>query len=559
MRRFLIFLSILLLLVVPVSAANGAQSVQNQTVISADGSCDVTLTVVLQLDSVPKDLSFPLPADAREVTVNGIKVSTSVRGSYRLADLTGVIAAPGTHTLIIHYRQGDVISADKKGNLTLELELLCGFDYAMEAFSFNITLPAEPEERPVFSSTYYQESVETMMTVTRGDGVIQGSLDQRLQDHETLTMTLAVTAEMFPQPVAKRWSMDTLDLLMIAATILALVYWLISMGSLPMKRLRRTTAPDSITAGEVGCVLTGQGVDMTMMVLSWAQMGYLLIQPDQNGRVLLHKRMEMGNERDDFEILLFRKLFGKRSVINGTGYHYAKLCRRAALFSNSTAKPFLPHSGDPRIFRLLAASVGAISGVSLAIALAEEGGWRAFFTVLLALAGILCSLLIQNVGKALRGRRKMHILPGLAAAIAWLFISYAAGEWNVALFLIPAEFLAGLAALYGGRRSETGKRGAGELLGLRYYLKTMPPEEVRRNMDIDPHYYYDLAPFALALGIDRVFARNMGSAKLPQCPYLTTGMDGHLTAQEWNQLLRDTVDALDAMQKRLPFDKLLGR
>ena len=559
MRRFFIFVSILLLLALPVSAANGAQSVQNQTVISSDGGCSVTLTVVLLLDSVPKDLAFPLPADAQNVTVNGIKVSTPLRGSYRQADLTGVIAAPGTHTLTIHYRQKDVISADKKGDLTLNLELLCGFDYALEGFSFHITLPGEPEERPLFTSTYYQESVETMMDLTRGDGVIQGTLDQRLQDHETLTMTLAVTEEMFPQPVAKRWSMDTLDLLMIAAAVLALVYWLAAMGSLPLKRLRRTTAPDGITAGEVGCVLTGQGVDLTMMVLSWAQMGYLLIQPDDNGRVLLHKRMEMGNERDNFEILLFRKLFGKRSVVNGTSHHYARLCRRAYLFSKSTANPFLPKSADPRIFRLLAASVGAISGVSLAAAFAEDGAWRTVLSILLALAGILCSLLIQNMAKTLRGRRKLNLLPGIAAAAAWLLLSHSAGEWNVALFLIPAQYLAGLAALYGGRRTETGKINAGELLGLRHYLKTMSPEEVRRNQDIDPHYYYDLAPFALALGVDKSFARNLGKDRLPQCPYLTTGMDGHLTAREWNRLLRDTVEAMDVSQARLPFQKLLGR
>ena len=147
----------------------------------------------------------------------------------------------------------------------------------------------------------------------------------------------------------------------------------------------------------------------------------------------------------------------------------------------------------------------------------------------------------------------------MAAAAAWLLLSHSAGEWNVALFLIPAQYLAGLAALYGGRRTETGKINAGELLGLRHYLKTMSPEEVRRNQDIDPHYYYDLAPFALALGVDKSFARNLGKDRLPQCPYLTTGMDGHLTAREWNRLLRDTVEAMDVSQARLPFQKLLGR
>ena len=558
MRRFFIFLLIFSLFALPVSAASTADSGYAQAVVSENGSCDVTMTVTVRLDSVPKDLSFPLPTDARDVTINGVKVNTTLRGSYRQADLTQVIAVPGAYTLTIRYNLKDVITADKNGNLTLKLDLLCGFQYAMESFRFHITLPGQPESRPLFTSTYYQDSVETMMTVTRGERTIEGAMNYRLQDHETLTMVLAVTEELFPQPVAKRWSMDIVDLWMLVMAGLALLYWLIAMGIHPPRRLRRTTAPDSITAGEVGCVITGQPVDMTMMVLSWAQMGYLLIQLEESGRVLLHKRMAMGSERDDFEISLFRKLFGKRELVSGTGHRYARLCRIAAQTPSST-DPFLPNSGDPRIFRVLAAAVGAISGISLATALAEEGSQRILLSILLAVAGFFASLLVQNMSKAFRSRRRDLLLPGISAAVFWLAISASVGEWNVALLLIPAQFLAGLGALYGGRRSETGRILSGELLGLRRYLKHMSQEEANRNLGIDPHYYYELAPYAMALGVDRAFAKNMGDTPLPQCPYLTTGMDGHMTAKEWNKLLRTTVRSLDSSQQRLALEKLLKR
>lgn len=559
MRRVFVFIAVFLLLMLPVSAANSADSVYNQSTVASDGSCDITLTLQLKLDSVGSKIVFPLPADARDVTVNGAAASTTVSGSVRYADLSGVIAAPGQHTLTIRYRLNDVITADKEDSLILTLSLLCGFDYPIETFGFRITLPGEPENRPLFTSTYYQESVETMMSVSSQGAVIEGRLDQRLQDHETLTMTLEVSDDMFPQPVAKRWSMDTVDILMISMAALAVLYWLLTMRCLPPRHLRRTTVPDGITAGEVGCILTGQGVDFTLMVLSWAQMGYLLIQPDDNGRVLLHKRMEMGNERDDFEIRTFNKLFGKRNIVDGTGYHYARLCRRVSKHPNGLQEQFLSHSGNPKLFRGLFAAVGALSGISLAAAFADKTGWQIVLSILLAAAGAISSWLIQDIGRAIHSRKRLCVLLGAASAAVWLLLSFSVGEWNVALCVIPAQFLAGLAALYGGRRSETGKVNTGELLGLRHYLRTMSPEEVKRNQRIDPNYFYDLAPYALALGVDRAFARNLRKIRLPQCPYLTTGMDGHLTAQEWNQLLRDTVDALDAMQKRLPIDKLLGR
>ena len=65
-----------------------------------------------------------------------------------------------------------------------------------------------------------------------------------------------------------------------------------------------------------------------MMVFTWAQLGYLLIQTDSGGKVLLHKRMDMGNERSLFENKIFALLFGSRQAVDATGYPYAKLSRK---------------------------------------------------------------------------------------------------------------------------------------------------------------------------------------------------------------------------------------
>ena len=62
-----------------------------------------------------------------------------------------------------------------------------------------------------------------------------------------------------------------------SALDLALLYWLLTLRTLPLVSSRASTAPEGITAGELGCRLTLTGGDLTMMVFSWAQLGYLLI------------------------------------------------------------------------------------------------------------------------------------------------------------------------------------------------------------------------------------------------------------------------------------------
>lgn len=557
-RRVISLIAVLLLLALPASAFSGLTAAQNQTTVNSDGSCAVTLTVTLQLDAMPASLVFPVPLKATGITVNGSAVSGVFAGSVRNIDLSGFVSGPGTYSLVIRYNLEGAVSGSGD-DLTLTLELLSGFGYPVDTLSFSVTLPGTVEGKPAFSSTYYQDSIELMMDVTREGSTVSGTVKQRLQDHEKLTMTLPVTAEMFPQAEKAGWSIDTPDLIIFVLFAAAALYWLTKLRGLPGKRVRRTTPPDGITAGEIGCRLTGQGADLTMMVVSWAQMGYILIQPDDNGRVLLHKRMDMGNERDDFENRIFQKLFGKRSVVDGTGYHYAQVCRKASRTAHGYRSQLLPTSGNPLLFRLLAAAAGAVSGVVLAAAFANATGWQVVLGMILVPLGAAAAWLMQGAAASIHGRKKLPALLGLAAAALWLGLGFAAGEWQMLLFVTALELLTGPAALYGGRRNDHGKQTTAEILGLRHYLKTIPPEEMKRNLKIDPQYFYDLAPYALALGVDRQFARQLQKARLPQCPYLTTGMDGHLTAREWMQLLRTTVTALDAMQQRLPLDKLLGR
>ena len=256
MRRIVTVILCCLLLATCVSA-NGITSAQNHTVVSANGNCDVTLTMSFQWDGSGGVPVFPLPGNARDITVNGRTAHTSHGEGLRNVDLADHVVAAGTYTLLLHYTLEDAVTADKEDALTLTIPFLSGFAYPVEQLSFSVTLPGAVEARPVFVSTYYQESVDTRMDIVREEGAIRGTVNEKLPDHETLTMTLAVTEELFPQSVAKKWSMDTVDLLMIGLALLAVAYFLLTMRFRLPQRLRRAMPPEGITAGEMGCRLTG--------------------------------------------------------------------------------------------------------------------------------------------------------------------------------------------------------------------------------------------------------------------------------------------------------------
>lgn len=559
MRRFLAVILLMFVLATAVSAASGVTDLQSNTTVKTDGTCQVSLTVQLRMEEAVSNLVFPVPGNARDISLNGSSVRAPVSGNRRLVDLSGAVPGAGVYTFMIHYSLPDSITMDQTQQLYLKFDLLSGFAYPIENMTFTVTLPDQPQKKPTFSSTYYPETVDMFMELTTEGNTITGTFTQPLMDQETLSFSLAVTKAMFPQSMVKIWKMDTDDVIMIIVALLAAAYWVLTMRNTPPRRILRSKEPEGLTAGELGCCLTGQGVDFTMMVISWAQMGYLLIQLDDNDRVLLHKRMEMGNERSDFEVRHFDALFGRRQTVDGTGYHYARLCRKASALRPNIRGYYLRASGNPYIFRGLCAVIGLLGGISLATAFVYDTAWRVILSILLGALGVIASWQIQSGAMCLHTRRKLDLLLSLGCCGIWLLLGLLAGELNVALLVIAAQWIGGIATAYGGRRSDLGKHNAAQILGLRRYLKRVPHGELQRILSINPDYYYSLAPYAMALGVDKSFARRFGDLQLTECTYLTTGMDGHMTAKEWNRLLRDTVSLLDDRQLKLPFEQLFRK
>ena len=558
MRRILIVLVLCMMLTMAASAASRVTDLQSTTTVESDGTCRVTVSVALQLEEVPEKLTFPLPIQAKDVTLNGSIVRTSSSDGRRNVNLTSLIHGAGLYTFTVQYHLPDSV-AQVGSELILSVDLLSGFAYPVEKMNFSVMLPGAVSQEPRFTSSYLQQSVSGIMTWSMENGVLTGSVHQRLQDRETLTMKLPVKESMFPQSFAKQMSLDYMVVGMWLCLLIGVLYWFFTMRCPPARRVRRTQPPVGLTAGEMGTCLTDRGVDFTLMVVSWAQMGYILLQPDDNGRVLLHKRMEMGNERSEFEARLFKALFGGRRVVDGTGYRYAQLCIRAKASRPNRRSRFSPHSGNPKLLLLLSLIINLLAAISLANTFTNSSVSLVLLSVLLIPLSVGGSLLLQIGLQHLHLRHKLSLWLGGFLTVLWFALCILGGRFGIALFTVIVAVLTGLATGYSGKRTKLGKQQLSEILGLRHYLRNLTDAQLQQIVLHNPGYYYQLAPYALALGVDRAFTRHWKAKRLPECSYLTTGMDGHMTAREWNRLLRDTVNALDSLQKRLPWDRLRGR
>ena len=552
-------------LCIPVSAESAASSVNLMCTVNSEGDCLATMTVNLRLEAAMEKLYFPLPLHAKNITLNNSNVNTTRSAAATLVDISKLSRDyVGELVLRFEYTLPDAVQITKINEgtknedwvLMLSVPLLSGFDYPVESLSFTITMPpGKMTERPTLTSIYRQTSIESDIPFQVAGSQIIGATKTVMNDHEGVTLTMIVPEEMFPTVSTYVREGNPELPFIIGFAVLALLYWLITLRTWPIIRMQTTTPPEGITAGELGCRLTLSGGDLTMMVFSWAQLGYLYISLDDSGRVLLHKRMDMGNERSKFENNIYKLLFGTRRVVDATGNTYAKLVRKVQRIVPQERSMYRRNSGNVKIFRALACVCQIFCGICVAMNMTGVLPLAILLAVILVPFSMVTAWLIQDVAYRTHLRGKVPVLIGFVCILLWIILGLLCGQIWIPLGCVVGQFLYGYLAAYGGRRSELGRHDAGVVLGLRRYVKRLPKNDINRFLRNDPDYYFNYAPYALALGVINPYSRAFGQRKLDQCPYLVTKVTGKRTAEEWGHLLADVADIMDHRARQMQVEK----
>ena len=548
-----------MMLATGVSAASSATKVDNVVYVSSDGSCQVSLAVTIRLEGSDSGLTFPLPLNAKNVTMNGTSVRTYKSGDAMAVDLSNLDGLVGEYTMTFQYTLENVVQLVEATDTTeehwlMQVPLLSGFVYPVEYLSFTVTLPADAIAEPHFYSGYLQQSVESSLEYYPSSKIITGYSTQTLNDHETLYLSMVVNQEMF-QALSffrREGNPEIIPMAILAAA--ALIYWVLTLRTAPIFRQHRTLPLEGVTAGEMGSRLTMAGGDLTMMIFTWAQLGYIHIHADKRGRVLLYKRMDMGNERGPYENRCFRSLFSRKDVVDATSGYYAKLCRKAAQTVPGIQEMYRRSAGNVKLVRIISCGVSLFCGICLAMNILSITVLQVLLAIILAVLGVITAWNIQEGIYRIHIRGKTPLYVGSACMLVWLLLGLLAGQFLIALLAVLMQILTGFLAAYGGRRSDLGRYSASQVLGLRHYLKHVSNQELRRLSDDNPDYFFDMLPYAIALGEDGSFAKQYGRIPLPECPYLTTDRKVKHTPEDWARYMRKVADMMDSRQRKMQLE-----
>ncbi len=541
MKRFAALMLLLcLLLTVPVQGAE-LRSWDVQAAVQDTGETTITAEAVVRLDAPTNELVFPLGKGAKDLTVNGVSLRIKKVDGVPSAVIKSEAGFSGTLKFTLRYTLRNCL--DTKGQWDLVLPLVAdNSPHTIQQLSFHITLPGKAV-MPTFQSGYRGEDVDNYLNITLNENVITGTVSTELRDHENLILTMKTDPEVFPR-VGQMAQLGLWCAIGAAVSwVLAVVYWFFFLRWKPFRTVKQTRIPAGINCGQVGSQLLAQSPDTALTILSWAQAGYLTIHVNRDRAVILHKRMDMGNERSRREQRLFRGIFGKGTMTEVSSIRFQTLRAKADRERPQVQKLFQGR-GIPALAKFFACLAGGLLWAIMGNGLLSAGVIRIVITVLTGLLGFVASWIMEDGFQSVFSWNKKPGLLALACAGAAVLLGIFSGRLLACVFVLLSQGIVVFLLVFGGKRSPAGRNAVQSILSFRKFLRRFGSKQVNRMIRMDPGYYYQVAPYALALGVDRPFAKVFSQVELPDCPWLITDEPQSGQSIQWHLLLRRVTESM---------------
>ncbi len=525
MRRIVLTILCVLLLAGCVFAADDSVTGMAADVsVDESGECYVVVSADLTFTTAPKEVIFPLGADAESLTASG--------GEYHKETISGVVCAvftsdagfSGERTFTCRYTLPSCVTQTEQGDLFSLALPEKGWEYPAEQYKLEVTFPFPSESQPQWNSAYYGDVADNNMDITTQEKTVTATMRVQMKDHETLRMELLFPSGTFDlrHLPGKTATVDLIVFWLLFAA--ALVYWIFFLRSGILLPTPQTAAEMDGTAGELVCRLYGTAPDIAAMLAHWGNLGYLTVSRDLRGRITLRKRMEMGNERKSTERALFDAIFRRsdRCDVMSTRFRSAVKRHGESIRIGWCQRLYREKAGNPYLLRGIALLAGLFLGLMTFDALLSAGGIRWLWLPLLTVFYTALCLGVQTaVGAVLRRRRLPWLLLGALCALLVIIFGNNAGYLGLTLLGLLLQSFCALAVIFGGRRNKIGEETVRQVLGLRSFLRKMERDTLQRVAAENEQYFYEMLPYAETLGIGRKFAKRFSERRQEPCIWLT--------------------------------------
>jgi len=541
----LLFVLTAALCCVSVSAADPVVTDMDvQCVVDKNGNCEITATLDVFFEDPSGKVRIPIGENVKNVRAPGYRATRESEGDTTWLVLRGSDGTVGSRTIVLTYRKQHNVSYTDDGSQLLKIELRSPFwDWKAENFTFSIVLPAPFEAIPVYKSGYYGEDIVVSDTVSEQG--LEGTVVNGLLDLESVSVEMILPKGYFRVRNMQGGTAEFVMIVMIVLASIAALYWFFFLRNPILRVSERKSAPDGIAAWEFPYVSGDGQQDPILLLIEWANLGYITIHVDQHGRVTLKKRIPMSNERKVYECNAFEALFFRGNTCAGDTPQCRKLGRLAAKGSCVywNKRLFSPNSGNTLVPEMLSAAAFALLWFRAMDFILPPWALRMVLMLPALILGYPAARKLQKaIHDLLQKAPDPKLMPALGILAVTVLLTILSNSWGITLLILLMQYLAELACGRGGKRTEDGMDRISQIRGFRRYLSRMSTHQLQLLLNQNNQYFYEMLPYAEALGMGKQFAKKFAQIRLEPCAWLNDGRNPSQTAlnfyADFKKLLR---------------------
>lgn len=559
MKKAIFFLFFICLLMTGAFADYQVDQATVNAEVSTNGRTQVTATYQLTFDGAQDQLTVPLPdGNISRVSAETYRYQVDKTDSGVNVVLSGSFA--GTQTVTVSYTVSDTYTTDSDGEGEVyQLGLLSSrWARAVGSCSFQVILPQPsgtmPEDytlTPAVLSGYYGELAQSETGVNLNGTIVTGTVENRMA-YDSLTAQVTVPVGYF---YVRTSAIAMIHVTYLAIGMLGVLFLLMIFWRLRLRTPRQNPQPRLLTPGgllpcQLPQILDGGTCDIAVLILEWANLGYLTIQRSKKGYVVLTRAIPMGTERSKAERKLFQRIFSTGYRVAATPGRFAAAGARFRTASRRSLNHviFDPKGGNVVLVQIPCRILLAVGVGYLAQQMLPEGGGFVVLAVLAGMVGFLYSIYLHTALSqrvALKRSSQTYRIT-MVIALALLAVGFLGGAFLEMLIGLFACCFSAIATSVGPRRSQRGQDLLSQAKGCRMFYCRVTWQRLQILTGRNSRFFQSQLPKAAALGVDKPFAKRFERLPVPRPEWLGGRGPASTTASD---LQRETALILKSLRE----------
>lgn len=561
--------------------------------VRLDNSYKITETI---------DVSF---SEQRRGIIRSIPLTTNGGHTAKISDVTvdgqkyEVYSEDGYKKIKI----GDADTyAPQKTQYVISYVYTIGYDYIdnMDEFYFNLIGPQWDCDisNVTFKVNMPQKFNQDKLNFTYGStgstqnsaveynvngNVITGKLNQTLRSYEALTIALPLEEGYFSKAEKQKTFADFME----TFYLLILPLILVIMGFLWIKKGKSSHIiptvefypPEGLSSADVGFMIDNevQPMDITSLIIYWADKGYLTIEEKEEQKVLGTKKYFVFNKLKDmdeaaktYESVVFNALFDEfgdgstvtTRLLEQEFYSVMSTARgmvRSYWQDNSKNKIYHSYNKFLAVFMKFMALLVLWMGF---LPMANRMKLEEFVLVAVVALGIgimevfpigVMAHLAANWKLMNTKKRAGRMLLGILGIGVTNIVAFSIANVTGMVPALVTTIICASGILYMSsqcdKKTQLGDHYYGKLLGFREFLQTAEKDRINMLVEENPQYFYSTLPFAMVLGVTDKWAKRFESITMePPSWYYSSAYTGNfntiLFAHALNNSMRNMNDSM---------------